>query len=154
MGEPPCTPSLSQVVPNFSLSKAIEVACPPQTDLRSMTVTLNLCGCWAKVAAHDYDFGLSVPASVVRGGLKNHSRSSSADNHNVLHNFTLGIFFCRFSLFMQSSGFGRWVNVVGRHGAHTTKLQRRRYILYGSGLLRRLYTEESRRRKLAETQAK
>lgn len=60
MGEPPCTPSLSQVVPYCALSKAIEVACPPQTDLRSITVILNLSGCWAKVAAHDYDFGLSV----------------------------------------------------------------------------------------------
>lgn len=60
IGEPPCTPSLSQVVPYFALSKAIEVACPPQTDRRSMTVTLNLSGCWDKVAAHDYNFGLSV----------------------------------------------------------------------------------------------
>lgn len=45
IGEPPCTPSLSQVVPYLALSKAIEVACPPQTDLRSRTVTLNLSGC-------------------------------------------------------------------------------------------------------------
>lgn len=63
------------------------------------------------------------PASAVRGGaLTDHSRRSSADNDNVLHSFALGFFFCCFSLFMQSSDFGLWVIVVGRHGAHTTSL--------------------------------
>ena len=56
------------------------------------------------------------------GDFTNHSRSSSADYDNVLHNFSLGIFFRRFSLFMQSSRFRRWVNVVSRHGALRTKL--------------------------------
>ncbi len=45
IGEPPCTPSFSQEEPYFPSSSGIVVACPPHTDRRSITVTLNLSGC-------------------------------------------------------------------------------------------------------------
>lgn len=52
-GDPPCTPSFIQEVPNFDLSIDIEVAWPPVTPMRSIIVTLKRLGCWARVAAQD-----------------------------------------------------------------------------------------------------
>lgn len=53
MGEPPWTPSFIHEVPYFSLSMEMEVAWPPTTPIRSMMVTWNFSGCWARVAAQD-----------------------------------------------------------------------------------------------------
>src|ERR1700734_2889182 len=45
--EPPWTPLFSHSAPYLSLSRGIDVARPPVTDIRLVMVTLNLSGCWA-----------------------------------------------------------------------------------------------------------
>lgn len=80
---PPCTPSFIHDVPYFSLSRDIDVAWPPTTDMRSSMVTLNFSGCWARVAAHDYTMSVSHVACL-EGLWRYHASSSAADDDHIL----------------------------------------------------------------------
>ena len=68
----------------------MEVACPPVTAIRSMMVTLNLSGCWARVAAHDLRVSVEMIVSEIGRQESICMTSITISNTNIAIPQTLG----------------------------------------------------------------